>query len=109
MAKELLETFQAHSGIEKLGGERVAKTMDRAALLIQSCPFEVFCEKVSAGAVAEMSIALAIKDELLVLVPSPQPEFDRKQRIIAQIDYSSHAVLLSLEEMNLSALDIQII
>jgi len=57
----------------------------------------------------EVPIALAEKDELLVLVPSPKPEFDGKQRIIAQVDHPPHAFLLSFEEMNLPALDVRII
>jgi hypothetical protein len=109
MAEKLLETFQAHPGIEKLGGKRVTKTMDRVALLIEPCLLEVFYEKASAGTVTEVPMALAVKDELLVLVPSPEPEFDGEEGIIAQIDHPPHAVLLSLVQMNLSALDVQIV
>ena len=47
-------------------------------------------------------MTLAVKDKLLVLVPSPKPEFYGKQGIIAQIDHPPHAVLLSLKEMDLS-------
>ena len=80
----------------------MAKTMDRVALLIEPCLLEVFYEKAPATTVTEVPIALAVKDELLVLVPSPQPEFDGEQSIIAQIDHPPHAVLLSLVQMNLS-------
>ena len=109
MTEELLETFQAHPGVEKLGGERVAKTMHRVALLIEPCLLEIFHEAAPAGTVTEAPIALAVKDELLVLVPSPKPEFYGEQGIIAQVDHPPHAVLLSLEEMNLSAPDIEIV
>jgi hypothetical protein len=109
MTQKLLETFQAHPGIEELGGERVTETMHRVALLIESCPLEIFHEKVSTGTVTEVPIALAVKEELLALVSSPEPEFHGKEGIIAQVDHPPHAVLLSLEEMNLSFPDIQIV
>ena len=64
----------------------MAKTMDRVALLIEPCVVEVFYEKTSAGTVTEVPIALAVKDELLVLVPSSKPEFDGEEGIIAQVD-----------------------
>ena len=106
---KLMETFQAHSGVKKLRGKRVTQTMDRVALLIEPCFLEVFYEKASAGTVTEVPIALTVKDKLLVLVPSPKPEFYGKQRIISQVDHPPHAVLLSFEEMNLPALDVQIV
>jgi hypothetical protein len=71
MTEELLETFQAHPGVKKLRGECVAKTMHRVALLIKPCLLEIFHEAAPAGTVTEMSIALTVKDKLLVLVPSP--------------------------------------
>jgi hypothetical protein len=65
----------------------MAKAMHRVGLLIEPCLFEVFHEKAPAGAGAEVPLALAIKDELLVPVPSPKPEFDGEEGIIAQIDH----------------------
>ena len=109
MTEKLLETFQAHPGVEKLRGKRMTKTMHRVVLLIKPCFLEVFYKKAPAATVTEVPIALAVKDELLVLVPSPEPEFDGKEGIIAQLDDSPHAVLLSLVQMNLSALDVQIV
>jgi hypothetical protein len=106
VTQQLLETFQAHSGVEKLGSKRMAKTMDRMALLIESCLLEVFHKKASARTVTELPMAPAVKDELLGLVPAPEPEFEGEEGIIAQIDHPPHAVLLSFEEMNLSALDV---
>jgi hypothetical protein len=73
VTEKLLETFQAHPGVEKLGGERVAKTMDGVALLIEPCLLEIVYKQAPAGTVTEMPMALAVKDELLVLVPSPKP------------------------------------
>ena len=46
-------------------------------------------------------MAPAVKDELLGLVPAAEPKFEGEEGIIAQIDHSAHAVLFSLEEMNL--------
>jgi hypothetical protein len=109
MPQKLLETFETHPRVEKLGGKRVAKTMDRVAFLIEPCLLEVFHEEVSAGTVTKVPMAQAVKDELLVLVPSPKPEFDGKERIVAQVDHPPHAILLSLEKMNLPALDVQIV
>ena len=106
VTEELLETFQAHSRVEKLRGKRMTKAMDCVALLIKPCLLEVFHEKAPASTVTEVPIALTVKDELLVLVSSPEPEFDGEKGIIAQIDYSPHAVLLSLVQMNLSTLDV---
>jgi len=42
--QKLLETFQTHPGVEKLGGECVAKTMDSVMLLIQPCLLEIVHE-----------------------------------------------------------------
>ena len=109
MTEELLETFQTHPGVGKLGGKGVAKTMDRVALLLKLCLLEVFHKAAPAGTVTEAPIAPTVKDELLVLVPSLKPELDRKQGIIAQVNHPPHAVLLSLEEMDLSVPDIEIV
>jgi hypothetical protein len=87
----------------------VAKTMDRVALLIESCLLEIVYEKAPAGTVTEVPIAPAVKDELLALVSSPQLEFYGEEGIIAQIDHPPHTVLLSHVQMNLSALDVQIV
>ena len=87
----------------------MAKTMDRVALLIEPCLLEVFHEKAPAGTVTEVPIALTVKDELLVLVSSPKPEFYGEEGIIAQVDHPPHAVLLSLEKMDLSIPNVQIV
>jgi len=109
VTKKLLETFQAHPGVEKLRGKRMAKTMNRVTLLLKPCLLEVFHEKAPAATVTEVSITPAVKDELLVLIPSLKPEFDRKQGIITKINHSPHTVLLSLKEMDLSVSDIEIV
>jgi len=87
MTEELLETFQAHPRVQKLRGKRVAEAMNRVALLLKPCLLEVFHEKGSAGTVTEVPLAATIKDEFLALVPSPEPQFHGKQRIIAQIHH----------------------
>jgi hypothetical protein len=109
MAQELLETFQAHPGIEKLGGECVAKTMDGVALPFESGLLNVFYEPAPSGTVTDGLIAVAVKDKLLVLIPSPKPEFQGHKNIVAQIDHPPHAVLLALEEMDFSIPDIEIV
>jgi hypothetical protein len=83
--------------------------MDRVALLVEPCLVKVFDEKVSAGTVTDVPTTLTAKEKLLALVPSPEPEFNGKEGIIAQIDHSPHAVLLSLIEMDLPTLEIQIV
>ena len=83
--------------------------MHRVALLIEPCLLEIFHEAAAAGTVTEAPIALAVKDELLLVVPSPKLEFYGKERIIAQVDHPPHAVFLSLKEMNLSSPDIEIV
>jgi hypothetical protein len=83
--------------------------MDRVALLIEPCLLEIAYEEAPAGAVTEVPMTPAVKDELLTLVPSSQLEFEGEKGIIAQVDDPPHTVLLSLEEMNLSALDVQIV
>ena len=62
-----------------------------------------------ASAVTDTLITMTIKEEVLVLDPAPKPELDGKQSIIAQVDYPPHAVFFSLENMNLSVSDIQIV
>ena len=52
---------------------------------------------------------MAVKEKLLVFLPFLKPAFEGKQGILAQIDHPAHAVLFSLEEMNLSVLDVQVI
>ena len=75
MTQELLETFQAHPRIEQLGGEGMAKTMHGVALLFESGLLDIFYEPAPSGAVTEGLIALAVKEKLLVQVPSAKPEF----------------------------------
>jgi len=76
MTQELLETFQAHSRIEKLGGEGVTKTMHRVALLFESCLLNVSYEPAPSGTVTDGLIALAIKDKLFILIPLAKPPFE---------------------------------
>ena len=83
MPQERLETFQAHPRVEKLGGERMAKTVHGVALLIEPCFLEVFHEYAPAATVTEVPMALTVKEELLGLVPSLKPESYGKEGIIA--------------------------
>jgi hypothetical protein len=83
--------------------------MDGVAPLVESCLVKVFDEKASASAVTEVPTTLTVKEKLLALVPFLKPAFKGKQGILAQLDHSAHAVLFSLEEMNLSVLDVQVI
>jgi hypothetical protein len=83
--------------------------MDRVALLVESCLVKVFDEKASAGTVTDVPTTLTVKEKLLALVPFLKPAFEGKQGILTQVDHSAHAVLFSLEEMNLPVLDVQVI
>lgn len=62
MTQELLEAFQAHPGVEKIGGRRVAKAMNGAALLLESGFLDIFYEPVPPGTVTEGLTALAAKE-----------------------------------------------
>ena len=75
MTQELLEAFQAHPGVEQLGGEGVAKAMHGVALLFKSCLLDIFYEPAPSGTVTDGLIAPAMKDKHLVRVPSAKPEF----------------------------------
>jgi len=75
MAQELLETFQAHPGVEQLGGERVAETMHGVAFLFETGLLNIFYEPAPSGTVTDGLIVPAVKDKLLVLIPFPKPAF----------------------------------
>jgi hypothetical protein len=75
MTQKLLETFQAHSRIEKLGSEGVTKTMHRVALRFESCFLNVSYEPAPSGTVTGGLIAPAIKDKLFILIPLAKPAF----------------------------------
>ena len=52
---------------------------------------------------------LAVKEKLFFLVPSIEPAFEGEERVIGEVDHPPHAVLFSLEEMDLSVPKIEIV
>ena len=73
MPQKLLEDFQAHAGVEKLGGEGVTKAMHRVAL-VEPCLLDVFDETAPGGAVADgPDCPVRKRSILLLLVPYREP------------------------------------
>ena len=83
--------------------------MHRVALLGELCSREVFHEARKRGTVAEGPVSLAVKEKLLFGIPSLEPALEGEEGIIGNVDHSPHAVLLSLEEMDLSVTKIEIV
>jgi len=53
----------------------MAKTMNGVAFLFESGLLNVFYEPAPSGTVTDELITVAVKDKLLVRIPSPKPEF----------------------------------
>ena len=83
--------------------------MDRVALLMEPCLSEVFYEEAPAGTVTEGSPALAVKDNSLLLGPSPQPNIwdGGEGRHHYQIDHPSPCCSCSPERDGPSCPDVQ--
>ena len=83
--------------------------MHRVPLLGELCPGEVFLKAACSSAVAQGPPILAVKEKLLFGIPPLKPAPQGEECIIRKVDHPPHVVLLSLNELDLSIPEIEIV
>ena len=83
--------------------------MDRVPFVVKPCLSEIEGEPTTGCAIGQLGITFSIKEKCLRCVSTDTPALERKEDIIAYVNHSSHAVLLSLVEMDLPIPHIEVI
>jgi len=108
MPQQLLQTLQAHPGIQQLRGAGMPKTMQRIAPLRNPGLLQITQKHHPGGRIAQGASPLTIKQQRLSWIPAPHPFLQRLTSIRTQINHSPRPILLPYNELNLPLLQLHI-
>ena len=108
MTEQWLKALQVHTRIEQLSGTGMTKTMQRVALMGQAGFIQVLIKYVAGRYIRKGPAAIALEKVFYLRVFQLQPSVQSATSIIAEVDDSSHTILLSFKDLNAFVSKVQV-
>src|SRR5208337_2855365 len=109
MSKKRLQGFEPHSGIQELTCKGVPETVERVALVVEACLFQVFDKHHPCRGIGDAFVLFPVGEHIFSWVLFLQPGGQGFPGISAKIDNPSHPSFSRLMDKHLLRFEIDVL